>query len=149
VTLVPLNCERTRRQVALAVDQEPSLFERTARAAHLLGCSECRRFAAEVNAFTLMLREAPLERLERPVVVRRARPAWRSLGVVSPAAVAALALAFVGVSSQIPTNEQPGAGRSYQRVSPTVYPTAGELEQEISFVEVAANRSVAFTTNIR
>jgi len=146
VSLVPLHCERIRRQVALEVDQEPSRFERAARRAHLLGCPDCRRFAADVPAFTQLLRDAPLVALERPVVVRRARraSAWRSVGIASPAAVAALALAFVGLSNDISRES-----RALGKASPRVYPTAGELEQEISAVEVAARRSLTFTTFLR
>jgi predicted anti-sigma-YlaC factor YlaD len=146
VSLAPLNCERIRRQVALEVDQEPSRFERAARKAHLVGCPDCRAFAADVRAFTQMLREAPLVPLERPVVVRRTRPAWRSLGIASPAAAAALALAFVGLSGEF---SRDGRSLGSQAVSPRVYPTAGELEQEISAVEVAARRSLTFTTFLR
>ena len=148
MSLAPLNCERIRRQVALGVDEEPSRFERAARAAHLLGCPDCRRFEADVRAFTQMLREAPLEPLERPVVVRRARPAWRSLGVVSPAAVAALVLAFVGVSGQFATGDR-GASRALR--SPTVYPTASQLASEQAFIEALARspRLIAANANLR
>jgi hypothetical protein len=137
-----------RRQIALGVDKQPSAFERAGRATHLLGCSDCRRFESEVLAFTQLLRDAPLEPLERPVVVRRARPAWKSLGLASPAAAAALVLAFVGLSGQDATRDGRSVASAGQ-ATPRVYPTAGELEQEISFVEVAAKRSLAFTTNIR
>ncbi len=138
-----------RRQIALGVDKQPSAFERAGRAAHLLGCADCRRFESEVVAFTQMLRDAPLERLERPVVVRRApRPAWKSLSLASPAAAAALVFAFVGLSGGNATRDGRSVARSGE-VIPRVYPTAGEIEQEISFVEVAAKRSMAFTTNIR
>jgi hypothetical protein len=143
-------CDRARFQIALAVDHELSGFERALKAAHVARCAECRLFEADLSTFTGMLREASLERMTHPVVVRRPRAAWK-LRVVSTAAVAMLALSLAGWMSQIPANEGGTAARSGKLASPTEFPTGGELETEIAVLELASghHRVVALTSNLR
>ena len=96
-------CERVRAQVSHQLDDELSQLERRMLAAHLERCSDCRSYADEVFAFTRTLREAPLESLERPLVLRRPRRA--SIGRLQVGVAAGLAVAILGAASQFAASE--------------------------------------------
>ena len=51
-----LTCRRARRAFSLALDGEPGAAEILVAASHLKRCESCRRFAADVVAFTYELR---------------------------------------------------------------------------------------------
>jgi len=79
--------------ISLDLDGELSQLEQAALARHLDGCARCRELGTDVNAFTQLIRDAPLVELDRPVVVAapgrsRARAARR----------AAVSLAFAGLA---------------------------------------------------
>jgi len=99
-TVVNLCCERTRGSVSLALDGELSQLERAMMERHLEKCDSCRAFRDTVSTFTERLRSAPLEPLERDVVVRTPRRArmtsFRFVSTSVGAAAATIALA-VGV----------------------------------------------------
>ena len=146
---LPVNCDRSRVQIALGLDREVSQFERAILTAHLAACADCRRFQEEVTAFTRVLRDAPLERLEHPIVVERGRSAWSSLRVPS-AAVAMIALAVIGLTSMSPVRHKTTVVRADRIDTPTDFPTGGEIEQEIAFLDlVSGARNVAYSSNIR
>jgi len=92
-------CERAMQWISLGLDGELSQLERAALERHLDGCARCRDASVEVDAFTRLLREAPLAELERPVVVaaprrvgaRTARRVAVSAALAGVAAAAALA----------------------------------------------------------
>lgn len=129
----PVACERVRGQVSLEVDGELSQLERAMLAAHLARCSACRAYAADVKAFTRALRAAPMERIEIPVVVRRPR---RVPAVRLPAGIAAvLALAFVGVASQVTANRAAEQRLSTPRAQ-LRFPTQAELQRELILIEL-------------
>ena len=109
-------------------------------ASHLERCADCRSYAAEVTAFTQALRDEPLEGLERPVVVvRRSR---RVAAVRLPAAVAAvMAIAVVGVSSQIAANQT--RERALSSRTELHFPTQDELEREQTLIESASSLSAS------
>ena len=79
--------------------------------AHLVRCEDCRTYAADVVAFTNRLRAAPLEPLERPVVIQRSRRTVvgrPQLGLAAGVAVVVLGTMLqvgtsVGPSSQHPS----------------------------------------------
>jgi len=80
--------------ISLDLDGELSQLEQAALARHLDDCARCRAAGADVNAFTRLLRDAPLLELERPVAVaapRRAR--------VVVARRAAVTLAFAALAT--------------------------------------------------
>ena len=89
-------CERARECASLRLDGELSEFEQALLGAHLERCKPCRSFAAELDAFTVRLRSAPLEPLRQPVTL----PARRriSLRRAEVAAAAALMLTTLGVA---------------------------------------------------
>ena len=68
-------------------------------AAHLARCESCRGFEAQLAALTASLREAPLERPLRPVVLpRRSRLVLAALRpVATAAAVVAVVAGLAGV----------------------------------------------------
>jgi predicted anti-sigma-YlaC factor YlaD len=92
-------CERVRGQVSLELDGELSQLERRMAATHLERCAECRAFEETINTFTEELRFAPLELLQRPVVVRRSRRI--SLTGARVGVAATLAIAAFGLASQL------------------------------------------------
>lgn len=136
----PVVCDRVRAQISVDLDGELSQLERAMLASHLARCADCRSYAAEVTAFTHALRETPLERIETPVVVqRRSR---RVIAVRLPASVAAvLALAVVGVGSQIATYQTRESAGSVRLGTPTRFPTQDELERELTLIEIGSRDS--------
>lgn len=96
-------CERARECASLRLDGELSEFEHALLVAHLARCEPCRSFAAELDAFTTSLRDAPLETLEQPVAL----PARRRISrrPVEVAAAAALMLTALGVTGALRTIE--------------------------------------------
>jgi predicted anti-sigma-YlaC factor YlaD len=91
----PLVCERVRGQISVGLDGDLSQLERVMIASHLTRCVACEEYADELSSFTQALREVPLERMSRQVVIHRRR---RHVGVrLQVAAAAAVAVAaFVG-----------------------------------------------------
>jgi anti-sigma factor RsiW len=125
-------CERVRSQISLELDQELSQLEQAMVSAHLERCSECRAYRDEVAAFTSAVREAPPERLEHPIVLRRPRR------VIAPrlqvGVAAAFAVVALGVAGQIATAPQspessPSGSREIR------YPTQGAIEREQAMLQ--------------
>jgi len=100
-------CERVREQVSLELDGELSQLERKMVATHLERCADCRAFEETINTFTEELRAAPLELLQRAVVVRRSRRI--SLTGARVGVAATLAIAAFGLASQLGQSSQPTA----------------------------------------
>ena len=94
-------CERARECASLRLDGELSEFEQALLSAHLARCEPCRSFAAELDAITTGLRNAPLEPLEQPVAL----PARRRISrrPVEVAAAAALMLTALGITGALRT----------------------------------------------
>lgn len=93
---VPGHCERARQWVSAELDGRLSEFEQALLDGHLSGCAECSSFRASTTRFTQELRAAPLERLETPIAISRAR---RRFPFRIAPAVAALAVMAVGLGS--------------------------------------------------
>lgn len=127
----PRSCERVRTQLSVLLDGGLSQLERRMVSAHLKGCADCRAFEESIAAFTHELRTAPLKRLRYPIVV-----SWRRRRVpvlVRPLAVAAtMAIAILGVVSQVePPTAQPA--RAVPSVKPpTQFGTSRQLEREMA-----------------
>lgn len=118
-------CDRVRAQISLALDGELSQLESRMLRSHLARCSECTAYEAEVVAVTAALRDAPLEQLEHPIVVRRPRRA--ALSRLHVGAAAAVAVAALGAVSQIlgPEPEEAFA-------APSRYATYTQLTREVN-----------------
>jgi hypothetical protein len=97
-------CDRARAWATADVDGELSSFESVLLNAHLADCASCREFHASVDAFTDMLRSAPLERLERTIDIGRLRRRVRIPLRVAPA-VAAMAVTVVGLGSILASSD--------------------------------------------
>jgi anti-sigma factor RsiW len=83
--------------ISLDLDGELSQLEQVALARHLDGCARCREAGTEVNAFTQLLRDAPLVELRRPVEV--AAPGRARARVARRAAVSLAFAALVGAAA--------------------------------------------------
>jgi len=97
-------CDRAREWATADVDGELSSFERVLLNAHLAECPTCREFQVAVNGFTDLLREAPLEKLERTIDIGRVRRRTRISMRIAPA-VAAMAVTVVGLGSILASSD--------------------------------------------
>jgi predicted anti-sigma-YlaC factor YlaD len=87
-------CERARERISLQIDGELSELEQAALVRHLVECPDCQGFRADTVSITRHLRRAPLEQLERQLLVRRRRRSpVRAVGMVTTAAAAAAIVA--------------------------------------------------------
>jgi predicted anti-sigma-YlaC factor YlaD len=130
-------CTRMREQVSLQLDGELSQLERRMLSSHLSRCADCREFADDVSSFTDKLRYAPMEKLERPIVVstpRRFSTARFQVGIA-----AAFAFAALGLGTQLsmgPSSDLAG----FESVSVSRFPTLTELEREVAMIEAVSHR---------
>ena len=93
-------CDRARAWVSLELDGELSQLERSLLDSHLSGCAVCRAFKVDAVSATAELRAAPLERLERPIMLpSRRRLAFRPLEAA--AAVLAVAISLGSVAAAV------------------------------------------------
>jgi predicted anti-sigma-YlaC factor YlaD len=134
-----VNCSRVRAQVSLRLDDELSQLERRMVTAHLERCHDCRIFADEVEEFTLQLRAAPLLALERPIAVRR--PRRLSILRMQAGVAAVLALAAVGLASQVTPSSSSDVSRSEWSVTVTRFPTRAETDRELALLNRLPNRA--------
>ena len=117
-------CERARECASLRLDGELSEFEHALLVAHLARCEPCNQFAAELEAITNRLRNAPLEPLEQPVTLPARRRISRRPAEI--AAAAALMLTALGVAGAMRTIE--GSNPSLTFVGPGVSNAAESRE---------------------
>jgi predicted anti-sigma-YlaC factor YlaD len=125
-------CERVRGQISLRLDGELSELESRMLESHVARCGECAAYEADVVSLTAWLREAPLEPLEHPIVLRK--PSRRvSVAQMQVGVAAALAVAVLGVVAQL------GPGQSVEpaSASPTRYATYDQLTREVK--QIIAN----------
>jgi predicted anti-sigma-YlaC factor YlaD len=108
--------------VSLDLDGELSQLERAMAAAHLRHCSGCRSFRDDLIFFTGAIREAPLEELERPLVLRHRRRVH--VGAVRVAAVAASLVVAVGLGLSV-GQAVTDASRAKQVVRPAYLDSPG------------------------
>jgi predicted anti-sigma-YlaC factor YlaD len=132
-------CERVRTQLSVLLDGGLSQLERRMVSAHLERCADCRTFEETVAAFTRELRAAPLAQPLHPIVVRR--PPRRVPVLARPLAVAAtMAIAILGVVSQV---EPPAAQHTSTAPlvkPPTQFGTARQLEREMAQIGAFEHR---------
>jgi anti-sigma factor RsiW len=117
-------CDRVREQISLGLDGELSQLESRMLATHLRRCPGCREYEADVRRFTDEIRSAPLERMERPIVIRLPRRV--SALRLQAGVAAALAVAVLGAVTQI---EAPEGNAGF--ASPSRFPTTAQLEREV------------------
>ncbi len=134
-----VNCSRVRAQVSLRLDDELSQLERRMVTAHIERCHDCRLFADEIEEFTLQLRAAPLMALERPIAVRR--PRRLSILRMQTGVAAVLALAAVGLASQVTPSSSGDVSRSEWSVTVTRFPTRAETDRELAMLNRLPHRA--------
>jgi predicted anti-sigma-YlaC factor YlaD len=94
-------CERARAWASLDLDDDLGEIERVLLDDHLSRCQACAAFVAGMRELTEVLRAAPRERPERPLVLpARRRTSATAVRALAAATVVALAagLAFLGSS---------------------------------------------------
>jgi predicted anti-sigma-YlaC factor YlaD len=95
---VRTDCEQARERVSLLLDDELSPHEVVLLDRHLAACGTCTAFAADVCAYTEMLRATPLEPAPQSWILRR--PAASRLAArVAAGTAAAAAAVLVAVST--------------------------------------------------
>ncbi len=124
-------CERVRAQISLELDGELSQFERVMVASHVARCADCAAYRDEVTSFTALLRAAPAERIDTPVVVSRPRRSY--IGRVSAVGAAAAAVVALGMATQV-SGQQP-SGVNSPGVQNIRYPTLGQIQREQTLLE--------------
>jgi predicted anti-sigma-YlaC factor YlaD len=95
-------CERAARSISLRLDGELSELEGAALDRHLGECARCRELAVETDAFTRLLREAPLVEYDRELAFTPAHRVRRRVvrrGAFALAAVGGSLAALLGALS--------------------------------------------------
>jgi anti-sigma factor RsiW len=99
-------CERAREYASLALDGELSQFEHALLRAHLETCAGCRSYNDGLVATTERLRNAPLERLDRPISLpSRQRVSFRSVQAGLAAALVVTAIGLGGLLSTLSSSD--------------------------------------------
>ena len=125
-------CERVRAQVSLQLDGELSELERRMVESHLARCPECCSYERGAAMLTRLLREAPLQPLTYPVVVRRPRRV--SVARMQVGVAAAVAVAVLGVAVQTAGLERQGSSSRSSLAAPVRYETYDELAREVQLI---------------
>src|SRR5213593_3952708 len=128
-------CDRVRELVSASLDGELSELEELRLQAHLAVCGGCRTYAAGAREAARLLRDAPLEQLNVPILLPGRRLAVaRKLQV---AAAAAALVATVGLSAAVGTLTSPS--RHQARSSAGTQPAKLRFpEQELRMLERAS-----------
>jgi len=128
-----VNCSRVRAQVSLRLDDELSQLERRMLSAHLERCDRCSIYAEEVEEFTLALRAAPPVPLDRPIAVQGPRRV--SIPRMQAGVAAVIAVAALGLASQMTPSSSGEASLSEWSVTVTRFPTSAETERELALFQ--------------
>jgi predicted anti-sigma-YlaC factor YlaD len=122
-------CERARAWASLELDDELSELERALLAAHLRECVPCAAAVEEIRTFTMALRAAPPERLQRPLVVRRRRPrvGYVAVRVAAAATLATFAAGLGMLAGSLGNDGTPPAPRSSSELA--LLPSNDEFRQ--------------------
>lgn len=99
---------------------------------HIARCPECAVYRAGVTSFTKELREAPLEALESPIVIRRRSAV--NMSRIQVGVAAALALAALGLGTQLQSRPTSSGSRSLGTI--TRFPTDAEVANENALLEL-------------
>ena len=104
------DCDRMRGYVSASLDGELSELERSRLDAHLAACAGCRTYAAGAAEASRLMRQAPLEELQFPIVLPSRRfAAARRLQVVAAAAAVAVTIGLSVVIASVNAPSGPSA----------------------------------------
>lgn len=126
-------CERARAWASLELDDDLGEIERVLLDDHLTRCSGCATFVAGMHELTAVVRAAPQERPEQPLVLpARRRRVGTVVRVLAAATIVALAagLAFLGSSVGSETEATAPADEAVLAFLPS-----GAGDPEISFLK--------------
>ena len=122
-------CERARAWVPRELDGELNEFCRVGLRHHLARCVECSRYAADVEWFTALLRDAPLEPYSCNAATFHRRRQRRVLRVVP--SVAALALVATITATAVSIELGRDNGRSPEPSNSVPATTLPELGAQV------------------
>jgi anti-sigma factor RsiW len=92
------DCERVRGVISASLDGEVSEVEQATADAHLAVCAECQAYAASLAVTSHLLRAAPLEELDFPIVLPSHRLRLARTMQLGAAAAAVAATVFLSVT---------------------------------------------------
>lgn len=104
-------------------------------ASHLARCADCRAFEESVRDFTQEIRSAPLQSPQQPIVVRRTRRV--SLTAAQIGVAATLAIAVLGVVSQLRVPESPSPAADGRPATTNLFKTSWQPERELAQIDAA------------
>ena len=105
-------CRRARELASLELDEDLNQLEHARLAVHVRRCASCREFRQGIGAITETLRAAPLEQMERQVMLPyKRRMTMRAVQV----SVAAMVVVGTGLGAFIPLH-----GRLHHPLGPVV-----------------------------
>ena len=121
-------CDRAHAWVSRGLDGQLNELSRLALRRHLDRCADCAKYAADVDLFTSVLRDAPLEEYRcDPGAFRRRRQARARRLVPSVAALALVsAVTGVAVSHQLELSQNRAPDYSTSLPTFTPWSQAGE-----------------------
>ncbi len=127
-------CERARAWASLELDDDLGEIERVLLDDHLTRCGGCASFVVGMRELTAVVRAAPQERPERPLVLPvRRRPAVAAVRVLAAATIVALAVGLGVLGSSV--------GGGTQETVPAAEPefaflSSGAGDPELRFLKV-------------
>ena len=129
-------CETARALVSRSLDEALDVVPRDVLALHVATCASCARFAADTEASTRLLRDAPLEphRVELGRSLRRGASSWSHHAAAAGVAALAVGLASLAGGSAGPVTQVAAPTRAV--LSPVKLP----IGQRLAEAEFAAGR---------
>ena len=115
-----MECERARARASLGLDGELSEVEQALLRAHIGRCASCAGFERDLDALTLEIRRAPLQRPARAAMPDRRRSTGRrvlQVGAVAAAVAIAAALGSLAGSLASPDRATERTARAVVRVA--------------------------------
>lgn len=99
-------CQRARSLVSVGLDGPLNDLEQHFVSAHLVRCGACLAFQEDAQAFTTLLRDAPLEPVPWPVSVtahgHRSRVRLRTIAQIASVASVVIAAGTIALASEFP-----------------------------------------------
>jgi hypothetical protein len=115
--VLSMECERARARASLELDGELSQVEQALLRAHVGRCVLCAGFERELDALTLEIRRAPLQRPARTGMPGRRRSTGRRvLRVGALAAAVAIAAALGSLAGSLSSSDRAGDRAAFRVV---------------------------------
>ena len=99
-------CHKARSLVSVGLDAPLNDLEQHFLSAHVGRCGVCRAFQLDAQAFTTLLREAPLEAVPWPATAslrgRRSRVEFRTIAQIASVACVMIAAGTIALAADLP-----------------------------------------------